>query len=41
MKMIPQSILETSVAGVNLRPGALGDQLGEKGTLLVFLRHFG
>ncbi len=29
------------VKGRNLRPGALGEQLGPEPTLLVFLRHFG
>lgn len=38
---IDQSILTTSVEGVNLPPGTLSDQLGSPPTLLVFLRHFG
>jgi hypothetical protein len=38
---IPDHILKEPVAGVNLAPGPLGDQLGDGPTLLVFLRHFG
>ncbi len=41
MKSIPQSILDTTVEGVNLATGTLRRQLGEAPTLLVFLRHFG
>jgi len=41
MKTIPQSVLESPVEGVNLRPGMLQAQLGAELTLLVFLRHFG
>ncbi len=33
--------LDTPVAGPNIRPGTLRDQLGAGPTLLVFLRHFG
>jgi hypothetical protein len=40
---IPADILESPVDGVNLRDGGgtLGEQLGDRPTLLVFLRHFG
>ena len=38
---IAKEVLETRVAGVNLMPGTLADQLGADTTLLVFLRHFG
>ena len=38
---IPDPILKEPVAGVNLAPGPLGDQLGDGPTLLVCLRHFG
>ena len=38
---IAARLLDRQVAGVNLRPGALRDQLGDQPTLLVFLRHFG
>ena len=38
---IPEAVLKQPVAGVNLAPGTLGDQLGDELTLLVFLRHFG
>ncbi len=41
MERIDQAVLEAPTEGVNLRPGRLGDQLGEGLTLLVFLRHFG
>lgn len=41
MKQIPTITLDTAVAGLNLRPGSLGNQLGDQPTLLVFLRHFG
>jgi hypothetical protein len=42
MKTIPPSILTRPVAGLNLQPGTLADQLqGQRPTLLVFLRHFG
>ena len=33
--------LDLPVTGLNLRPGTLGDQLGDRPTLLVFLRHAG
>ncbi len=33
--------LQLPVAGRNLRPGTLGDQMGPGPVLLVFLRHFG
>jgi hypothetical protein len=38
---IPETVLARGVAGVNLSPGTLADQLGPDPTLLVFLRHFG
>jgi hypothetical protein len=38
---IPAAVLDRFVAGVNLMPGSLRDQLGDRVTLLVFLRHFG
>lgn len=41
MKSIPNEILERAVGGVGLRPGRFRDQLDERRTLLVFLRHFG
>ena len=41
MQRIPESSLQRSVSGVNLMPGCLRDQLGERETLLVFLRYFG
>lgn len=41
MKSIPNAVLDRPVAGVNLAPGALRVQLGERPTVLVFLRHFG
>jgi len=41
MDAIPDEILDAPVSGVNLAPGTLRAQLGERPTLLVFLRHFG
>lgn len=41
MDRIPAVLLDRFVTGVNLMPGSLRDQLGERATLLVFLRHFG
>jgi len=41
MQRISEDILNTPVTGLNLRTGALRDQLGAGPTLLVFLRHFG
>ncbi len=41
MDRIPDALLARYVAGVNLMPGSLLDQLGSVPTLLVFLRHFG
>jgi len=38
---IPRAVLDEPVVGVNLRPGTLGDQLGERPSLLVFLRQLG
>ncbi len=40
-QFIAPEVLDLPVAGVNLAPGTLGDQLGDRLTLLVFLRHFG
>ena len=33
--------LALPVVGLNLHPGTLADQLGDRPTLLVFLRHAG
>ena len=41
MSTIDLRALKTPVAGLNLRPGTLDDQLTAPGTLLVFLRHLG
>lgn len=41
MERIAPGLLDRFVAGVNLMPGSLRDQLGAGPTLLVFLRHFG
>ncbi len=38
---IPTEAFESSVAGVNISPGSLGDQLSDRPTLVVFLRFFG
>jgi hypothetical protein len=38
---IPENALSAPVTGVGLMPGTLRDQLDERVTLLVFLRHFG
>jgi len=38
---IPASSLDRVVSGVNLMPGSLRDQIGDRETLLVFLRYFG
>jgi hypothetical protein len=38
---IPKELLDRSVTGLNLAPGALRDQLDSDLTLIVFLRHFG
>ncbi len=38
---IPPEIIQSPVEGFNLREGTFGDQLGDRPTLLVFLRHFG
>jgi len=38
---IPESVLQVSVEGRNLKPGSLADQLGTDPVLLVFLRHLG
>jgi hypothetical protein len=39
--LIPDQLLDRLVAGVNLVPGTLRDQLGRDLTLLVFLRQLG
>ena len=41
MKHLPEPLLEIPVQGTRLRGASLGDQLGPKPTLFVFLRHFG
>jgi hypothetical protein len=41
MQQINSEILDLPVEGANLQPGSLRDQLGDRPTLLVFLRHFG
>jgi peroxiredoxin len=38
---ISAETLDAPVAGVNLAPGSLRDQIGERQTLFVFLRFFG
>lgn len=38
---VPATALDRAVAGLNLMPGTLRDQLGTEPRLLVFLRHFG
>jgi len=38
---VPKLLLDQVVAGINLVPGTLRDQLGSEPTLLVFLRHLG
>lgn len=41
MTRLPNDLLTAAVVGQELRPGSFADQLGERPTLLVFLRHFG
>jgi hypothetical protein len=41
MNEIPAELLDAPVAGINLVPGRLRDQLGPTPALLVFLRHLG
>lgn len=41
MSRIDSGLLDTPVEGLNLRPGTFADQLGDRPTLLVFLRHLG
>jgi hypothetical protein len=41
VERIPAAVLDRFVNGVNLMPGSLRDQLADRVTLLVFLRHFG
>ena len=38
---IDPEVLARPVSGRNLRAGTLGESLGERATLLVFLRHLG
>lgn len=40
-RLLDPGTLETPVSGRNLREGTLGDQIGTRPTLLVFLRHLG
>lgn len=39
--MLTSEILARSVVGSNLSASTLGQEIGERLTLLVFLRHFG
>jgi hypothetical protein len=41
MSQLPGALLDREVTGVNLTGVTLRDQLSEKPTLFVFLRHFG
>jgi hypothetical protein len=41
MKQIDAQALQTSVEGINIRPGTLADQFGDGVVLLCFLRHLG
>lgn len=41
MARIDAELWKAPVAGLNLVPGTLGDQLGEERALLLFLRHLG
>ena len=41
MQRLTQELLNRPVTGLNLVSGSLRDQLGERGDLLVFLRHLG
>lgn len=41
MNRLPATVLDSRVSGVGLMPGTLRDQIGDRATLLVFLRHFG
>ena len=41
MDAIPKELLDRPVVGVGLSPGSLRDQIGDRATLLIFLRHFG
>jgi hypothetical protein len=41
MERIEHEVLDGPVAGLNLVPGTLGDQLGDRPTVLAFLRHLG
>ncbi len=40
-RSILPAVFQQPVEGVNLQPGTLGDQVDDRPTLLVFLRHFG
>ena len=41
MEHIEDDVLDRPVAGLNLRPGTLRDQLGAEPTVVAFLRHLG
>lgn len=41
MNEISQDLLEIPIEGVNLTGETLADQIGDRPTLLIFLRHFG
>jgi hypothetical protein len=41
IQKLDPDLFDRRIEGVNLRPGALADQLGDPPMLLVFLRHFG
>ncbi len=41
LEHVDRVALESPVKGLNLRPGSLADQLRDRPTLLVFLRHLG
>jgi len=41
VERIPKAVLALPTSGVNLTPGAFGEQLSDQPTALVFLRHFG
>jgi hypothetical protein len=41
LEQIPAEVLALPTSGVNIQPGTLGEQLGDRPTALVFLRHFG
>lgn len=41
MNEIRDDILDLPVVGLNLLPGRLRDQLGDRPTVVAFLRHLG